>query len=403
MTTKRQPDASPLNQPQMSSSHSRQTNNNSNNNGKQLLTESDFVADLDDTSTYTAISSLCQTLQRLGRRGVDAVSKKELDTIITLLEGQQIDLTNISSFSYDAPDLTPCLRLLARLQNRCTQSGSGSGLRENTCTIRDIVEDTLVDRSSKAHRYDIGEWVEVRGPSMRFRLEIIQNIVKKDDELLYETSVDHNLTTNEIRWPREALRRIFGMGPWVWRQWACLKLEHRLRFQEGHPDDIDCLNVLEYANDLWDLWLADDRNETFRALYERVGESGQKELRDHIMSPFHLIHEVTTNFNDKWNLEDAGVSIFTYVSLLGSGFADAAVVFLLQLFMPLVLFLYYTSEDREDDDVAVGTREMLFAVVFFYLYKVTRGTGVGSFVFYRLHFSFSPKQCLSLSRCLVQL
>ena len=111
----------------------------------------------------------------------------------------------------------------------------------------------------------------------------------------------------------------------------------------------------------------------FRELYERVGDSGRAELLDHMMSPFELMHDVITNRDDEWNFEDEDISIFTYVSLLGTGFIDAFIVFLLQIAMPVILFMFYTSESLEDDGVSVGTREMLFTVLFYYLFKVNRG------------------------------
>ena len=85
-----------------------------------------------------------------------------------------------------------------------------------------------------------------------------------------------------------------------------------------------------------------------------------------------MIDEVLHNTNGRWDLDGAGVSLFTYVSLLGSGFNDSFLVFLLQVAIPIILIFYYTSPDR-DEDIAVGTRHMLFAVLVYYLYKLNRG------------------------------
>jgi hypothetical protein len=103
-----------------------------------------------------------------------------------------------------------------------------------------------------------------------------------------------------------------------------------------------------------------------------VGPFGQAELMNHTMSPFNLFHEVIMNRDNKWNFDDPGISIFTYVSLFGSGFVDALVVFLLQFIMPISLFFLYTS-GREKDEVAAGTRVVLFAVLFYYFFKVNQG------------------------------
>ena len=90
------------------------------------------------------------------------------------------------------------------------------------------------------------------------------------------------------------------------------------------------------------------------------------------MSPFDLMEDVISNKDGRWETEDAGVSIFTYISLLGSGFLDGVIVFLLQLMMPIFLFSYYNSLN-DDETIKVGTREMLFAVLVYYFFKVSRG------------------------------
>eukprot|EP00934_Nitzschia_sp_Nitz4_P006971 Nitzschia sp. Nitz4//scaffold174_size87051//69494//71894//NITZ4_005120-RA/size87051-snap-gene-0.116-mRNA-1//-1//CDS//3329538905//6961//frame0 len=329
---------------------------------------------VDFRSTYSALSSTVKALREAGSRHIEFITRDEIDGIIDIFEEHDIDLTNLTGFPYAAADLHDTLFLLSRLQNRLSMQG----LHNVTCSVQDIIEDTLIDRSHKTHRYDIGEWVEVRGKSMRYRLEQIEDVVRAMDSegdgytFVYETAVDHKLAEHQVRWPREALRRIFGIGPWVWQQWACLKLENKLRFQDGHQDDFEIFDIRAYIVELWEVWLADPRNTGFRNLYDQVGTSGQNELLDHIVAPFEMMHEVVTNENGEWDMDDAGFSMFTYVSLLGSGFIDSAVVISLQVFMPVVLFFYYTSADRDEDEIAVGTREMLLGVLVYYLYKVNR-------------------------------
>ncbi len=325
---------------------------------------------VDTSSTYAALSSCVELLEEAGRQPPDFASNAELDLIIQEFDAEKVDLSDVLGFPYGRADLGVCIMLLARIQNRMAMRG----IQYAASTLREIMEDTLLDRSNKNHRYDIGEWIEVRGPSMKYRLERIVDVIRtNDNEFLYETAVDHKLTEAQIRWPSEALRRIYGMSPWVWRQWASLKIENKLLFQEGHPDDFEVLDIRGYALELWELWLADERNKTFRQLFERVGTSGQEELIHHIIAPFRLMHEVVTNDSGMWNLSEANASMFTYMSLLGTGFFDAFIVFLLQLAIPSILFIFYTSPAREDDEIAMGTREMLFAVLVYYIYKVNRG------------------------------
>ena len=329
---------------------------------------------VDTSSTYAALSSCVKLLVAAGRRQPNFVSHAELDLIIQEFEARLVDLSDILGFPYGADDLEDCIFLLARLQNRMAMRG----IKYTSCTLREIIADALVDRSHKSHRYDIGEWIEVRGPSMKFRLERIIDVVRtSDNEFFYETPVDHKLREVQLQWPRESLIRIFGVAPWVWRQWACLKLENKLRFQEGNPDDFEILDIRAYALELWELWLADQRNEAFRQLFERVGSSGQEELIQHILAPFNLMNEVVTNADGQWDLDAAVTSMFTYMSLLGTGFVDAFIVFLLQVTIPIILFFYYTSPARQDDEINVGTRGMLFAVMVYYMYKLNRGEYFG--------------------------
>lgn len=328
--------------------------------------------------TYEALSYVVEVIILSGRPSLQHVAEPEMDQILLLLENYQVDLSSLSQFPLDAPDVDEALLLLARLQNRAALGNAEQQkAKAFVPTIRDITEFTLLDRSKKTYRYNIGEWLEVRGNSMRYRMEIIHNILKQknadgEDEYIFETTVDPKLTIDELRWPREALRRIFGMGPWVWQQWAMLKLEDKLVFRQGHAHDFELLDIRGYAEELWALWLHDKRNQSFRTLWDRVGASGQAELAKHIFSPFDLMVEVIHD-QDQWEFADAGVSIFTYLSLLGSGFFDGAIVVFLQVFIPIILFFYYTS-DREIDEIATGTREMLFAVLVYYLYKVARDT-----------------------------
>lgn len=327
-------------------------------------------------STYQALSYVVEViLIQSGRPSLANVSEDELGHLWKLLEHHQIDLSQLAGFPLDAPDIEETLVLLARLQNRAAGTETTSSESHvPLCTIQDVTQFALLDRSHKTHRYDIGEWVEVRGPSMRYRMEPIYNILRSDDDnVVYETLVDHKLTLGDLRWPQQALQRIFGMGPWAWQQWALLKLEDTLVFKQGHPHDLEVLDIRGYVEDLWQVWLQDKRNAEFRQLFERVGASGQQELVDHILSPFLLIVEVIHD-DEKWDFADADVSIFTYVSLLGSGFFDGLIVFLIQVSIPVILFFYYTRNREADDDIATGTREMLFVVLVYYLYKIARGT-----------------------------
>jgi hypothetical protein len=75
------------------------------------------------------------------------------------------------------------------------------------------------------------------------------------------------IRAEELRSPEQGLRLVFGTRPWLWQQWACLKIEHVLRFQKGHQDDFASKDVQKYAMELWDQWLEHPLNIEFYELF----------------------------------------------------------------------------------------------------------------------------------------
>jgi len=346
-------------------------------------------------TTYEALSSTIQTLEEtIGPlNALSSLSNSTLEFISDRFEEKQIDLSSFSRFPRNACNTEKCCNLLAQLQNieywgsvrnaADGDDGNNEGRlsvvqeKQKMCSSIELMEDALLDRTHRTHRYDIGEWVEVRDDSMRWRLAVIENVFDIRGKKVYETSTgDHDLNQSEIRWPRVGLRLIFGCGPWLWQQWACLRLEHKLRFEKGHEHDFEVMDINQYALELWEIWLEDPRNKSFRHLYERVGKSGQQQLLDHIMAPFDLIDEVVSNSDGKWNFEEEDqISMFTYCSVLGSGYFDALFVLVLQITIPIALLFYYGfSQNRENEELPLGTRLMLISVFIYYLTKITRDT-----------------------------
>ena len=104
------------------------------------------------------------------------------------------------------------------------------------------------------NRYKPGDWVEVEGNDMIWRVDMITRVIKQapDDwdwnapqnegkepmwKFTYNAGEDRNIEEEDLRSPEEGLKMVFGSRPWVWQQWAILKVEEKLRFQEGHQDD----------------------------------------------------------------------------------------------------------------------------------------------------------------------
>eukprot|EP00980_Cylindrotheca_fusiformis_P030206 scaffold24532_cov157-Cylindrotheca_fusiformis.AAC.9 len=280
-----------------------------------------FTVDMDNmdcTNTYTALSYFVREWKKSGGRNPTFIPKRVIEALFQVFEEKNIDMSNVDNIPYDAEDLDDCLILLARIQNKgASQYGGDKGF-----TLQDLVRDTLVDRSRKPHKYDIGEYVEVFGPSMVWRLEKIQNVLKTYDDdgetpiFIYETDVDHELKEDEMRWPKEALIHIFGYGPWIWQEWACLRLENKLSFQRGSSTDFEFFDIPSYVRELWNVWFMDERNKTFRELFDRVGESGQDQLLHHILSPFDLMDDVISNKDERWDFEDSGISLYAYLLVL---------------------------------------------------------------------------------------
>jgi hypothetical protein len=208
-----------------------------------------------------------------------------------------------------------------------------------------------------------GQWVEYLGFDMNWYLAMVKRVVKvapddwdfddprnagKEVPWRYFLNVGKlsMLEPREVRAPEEALKRFFGFRPWIWQQWACLKIESTVRFQHQHERDFERFNFRLGAEKLWKMWLADPRNADFKACYEARPSHVQEKLLNHILSPFWLMDEMSKD-EHAWNFEDAGLSIYEYPSFLGSGFITVLVVFAIQLMVPVILlFAVVTDSPR---------------------------------------------------------
>ena len=66
-----------------------------------------------------------------------------------------------------------------------------------------------------------------------------------------------------IRSPEDGLKRVFGFRPWVWQQFALLRIEQHLRFQEDHERDFaetDCVAFADKSFDLLEVYTYWNRN-----------------------------------------------------------------------------------------------------------------------------------------------
>ena len=124
------------------------------------------------------------------------------------------------------------------------------------------------DGANAGAAYSVGDWVEVCGPDMKWRLTFISRIIKQAPEsfdwsdpdnkdvepewnFYYNAGTYMMLDVDAVRSPEEGLRAIYGSRPWLFQQWALLKFETVLRFQKDHPSDFEEISAMRFARDLW--------------------------------------------------------------------------------------------------------------------------------------------------------
>ena len=124
------------------------------------------------------------------------------------------------------------------------------------------------DLEPNRSRYKPGDWVEIEGLDMRWRVDMITRVIKEapDDwdwnapqnegkepewKFTYNAGDERNIKEEDLRSPEEGLKTLFGTRPWLWQQWAILKVEEKLRFQEGHQDDFMEKDIQKLAAGEW--------------------------------------------------------------------------------------------------------------------------------------------------------
>lgn len=179
-------------------------------------------------------------------------------------------------------------------------------------------------------------------------------------DVFYHTNLEEMLTLDQIRAPEEGLRRLFGTGPWIWQQYALLRLESKLRFQYKHAHDFENFDVTKYTRELWDLWVEDPKNKEFRRVYydKRLGKVTQNVLIHHIMKPFDLIADAANNNSGEWDFGSVTFSVYTYCALFGTGWAIPLTILVIQIVLPVLIMFhnrtYIHNPDQLDLDAYEG-------------------------------------------------
>jgi hypothetical protein len=299
---------------------------------------------------------------------------------------------------------------------------------QTVCSAYDVIWSCTEDSDDPKFPgawYAVNDWVEVLGNDMKWKLARVKRVIKQAPEdwdwdepcnfgkepqwiYFYNAGAYKMLREEALRAPTEGLRRIFGKGPWLWQQYALLRYEHRVRFQQFHHQDFYEEQAEKWARDLFYEWVDDVRNAAFKERWDAVGLTGQKELEGNIFMPFIQIDEMTGQTCEEavWDWDDGNISAFTYLAVLGGGSTIPLLVFLMQLTIPLLLIdaavgsreatfwdsLTTCSSEREDWVWAVHPvdgeqgsfktlygRAMIFLVIAYYLFKVVPDTFLSFF------------------------
>ena len=114
-------------------------------------------------------------------------------------------------------------------------------IKDQNPTLRETIH--VGEKTSDFSYYKPGDWVEIRGPDMKWSLDMITRVIRKapDDwdwtkeneepnwNFSYNAGELRGINENNLRAPECGLKKVFGLRPWVWQQWALLKVEQRIR------------------------------------------------------------------------------------------------------------------------------------------------------------------------------
>eukprot|EP00924_Labyrinthula_sp_SR-Ha-C_P016960 maker-scaffold_6-snap-gene-20.55-mRNA-1 protein AED:0.00 eAED:0.00 QI:170/1/1/1/1/1/2/173/622 len=225
-----------------------------------------------------------------------------------------------------------------------------------------LINSILAKRSSESVVYPQGSFIEYRTRNMVWKLGIVYKVVRippKDwdferteyvpDEkcqIYYDVGEEGMASEDHIRAPKDGLQAVFGKRPWLWQQITLLQLEKRIRFEEKYEHDYKEINYLAFAELRFQYWLKSFDNNDFKIWYDEQPATARYLLKHHIMTPFRLLEDVANN-EKEWDFDDDNISVYTYLSVLGSGFFIALLTLCIQLVAPLLLV--YNVKIASDD------------------------------------------------------
>jgi hypothetical protein len=99
-----------------------------------------------------------------------------------------------------------------------------------------------------------------------------------------------------------------AMSEYAWPGNALVRLEERVRIQEGHCDDFEDFDFEAFAREAWTAWLDDDRNASFKKGFDAASPGARAALVDLCLDPFRRLDGIKS-----WDFEEPA-SVYLYLA-----------------------------------------------------------------------------------------
>lgn len=237
------------------------------------------------------------------------------------------------------------------------------------------------DEKGARFAFEPGDVVECEGPDQRWRLAVVTRASAGGYSVVSAGGYSHGYGRSRPA-PRVAERAtvaIFGDGPLTWRTYALVRLEERVRIQEGHCDDFEDFDFEAFAREAWTAWLDDGRNASFKKGFDAASPGARAALVDLCLDPFRRLDGIKS-----WDFEEPA-SVYLYLACTGSGVLSALSALLLQVGIPTLVLLFQLRAGRSEPPAickdragsissrgegARFTAVMILLVIYFYAVKV---------------------------------
>jgi hypothetical protein len=175
------------------------------------------------------------------------------------------------------------------------------------CPTPETLDESLRNTPSNPELwFGAGQWAEYYGLDQQWHLALIRRVVarapleyrpEKDEdpkwEYAYDIGRDVNIPPYYIRASEEALKRAFGLRPFVFLQWALLRTEALVQFKENHQRDFAALNFGYTAEQMWNQFLNHEANKDFKTHFDSFPTNTQEKLLGHLFSTFNELNRLS--------------------------------------------------------------------------------------------------------------